>query len=64
MQDAHLAMKTDPTVQQLLQHLVTFIAEGVRVNVAKQCMANTINLTLMMGSLLENVHVNLRSEVS
>lgn len=52
--DALQSLSSDPGLYQLLPHFVTFIAEGVRVNVGQHNLALLIYLLRMIKSLMEN----------
>ncbi|KAF8566154.1 hypothetical protein P879_06241 [Paragonimus westermani] len=49
----------DPGLQPVLPHLVTFIAEGVRVNVTNHNLAILIYLMRLVKALVDNAHISL-----
>ncbi|CAH8604008.1 unnamed protein product [Dicrocoelium dendriticum] len=49
----------DPGLQPILPHLVTFIAEGVRVNVTNHNLAILIYLMRLVKALVDNSHISL-----
>ncbi|CAL8103027.1 unnamed protein product [Calicophoron daubneyi] len=49
----------DPGLQPILPHLVTFITEGVRVNVANHNLAILIYLMRLVKALVDNPHISL-----
>lgn len=55
--EALSAVQTDPGLHQLVPRLVTFIAEGVKVNVLEGNLALLIYLVRLAKALLDNPHV-------
>lgn len=58
-QEATTSLSTDPGLYQLMPHLVNFIVEGIKCNLAQQKLLNLKNLLRMARSLLDNETVTL-----
>ena len=52
-------LETDPGFIDLLPHFVSFIVEGVRLNVNEHNMVNLIYLMRMVHALAQNDHLNI-----
>lgn len=58
-QEALTSLSTDPGLYQLLPHLISFVSEGVKLNISQRKMSMTRNLLRMAKALLENPSVSL-----
>ena len=53
------SLETDPGFADLLAHFVSFITEGVRLNVNEQSMVNLIYLMRMVHAITVNPYLNI-----
>lgn len=58
-QEALASISTDPSLCQLLPQLVTFVMEGIKVNIAQRKLTSLKNLLRIINALLENATVSI-----
>ena len=58
-QEGLTSLSTDPSVYQLLPQLLTFINEGIKVNIGQRKLASIRNLLKMVKALLDNSTISI-----
>lgn len=58
-QEGLMSLSTDPSVYQLLPQLITFMTEGIKVNIGQRKLPSLRNLLKMVKALLDNTSISI-----